>query len=137
LAITADLFQEWNQDFVLTAGGDIQLAYDWDLTRQAIERFIFTSPQTALTDGTPVPADDLFSPTFGLGARLKIGQLYNQATINQIKQLLYQGILASPNVDQTKPPIITYTNPTPHSLIFTSVVFLLNGQQNTIQLSLP
>jgi hypothetical protein len=137
VAVVSDLFQEWGGDFVLTAGGDIQMAFDWDLTRQSIERFILTSPQVTQFNGDPVAADDIFEPTYGLGARLKVGQLYNSQTVDEIKQLLYQGILASPNVDQSQPPIITFRNPTPQTLIFTAIVFLLNGQQETIQLSLP
>jgi hypothetical protein len=137
MAVVSDLYQEWGGDFLLTAGGDLQMASDWDLTRQAIERFILTSPQVTQFNGDPVPADDLFEPTFGLGARLKVGQLYNNQTIDEIKQILYQGILASPNVDQSQPPIISFRNPTPETLLFTAVVFLLNGQQHTIQLSLP
>ena len=137
VAINADLFCEFGEDFLLDAGGDLISAIGWDLTRQAIEYFILTNPQLNGQNNTPIPADNIFDPTYGLGARADIGEPFDAATIAQIEQKLYEGIMNSPNVDPEIPPTITYTQPTPFTLIFTAFVTLLNGQQESIQLSLP
>jgi|SRR5271165_5269153 len=137
MGLTADLYCEFGDDFRLDAGGDLISSVGWDLTRQAVEYFILTNPQLTGQNNTPIAADDIFDPSYGLGARADIGQTYDAGTISDIEQKLYEGIMNSPNVDPEVPPVISYTQPTPFTLIFTAFISLLNGQQESIQLSLP
>ena len=137
MGLTADLYCEFGDDFQLDAGGDLISSVGWDLTRQAVEYFILTNPQLTGQNNTPIAADDIFDPAYGLGARADIGQTYDAGTISDIEQKLYEGIMNSPNVDPEVPPVISYTQPTPFTLIFTAFITLLNGQQESIQLSLP
>lgn len=133
----ADLFLEFGTDFLLTANGDLCMATGWDEIRQRIERRILTNPAFEQFNGAPVVAEYIFDSNYGLGARAAIGFVFNNATIQQFIQRIYEGVLVDQGVNTNVPPVITYSQPTPNEIIFNIAITLANGQQNTILLSLP
>src|ERR1700722_12293938 len=96
-----DLYLELGSDFILNAGGDVQLADGWDEVRQRIERLIFTNAAGFQSDGTPILAQYIFEPTYGLSASARVGNTVTKDMINQMTSIIYQGVLADPGVDPT------------------------------------
>jgi hypothetical protein len=133
----ADLYFEWGQDLQLTAAGDLLLASGWDQVRQRIERRVFTNPATLQDNGAPIRADYYFHPTYGLGARAHGGDILNNAFIQKMTQLLNQGILVDQGVDTAILPTITSQQLSVNSVLFTILVYLANGTQETIEIILP
>lgn len=132
-----DIFVEFATDFLLTATGDIVAAEAWDEVRQRIERRILTNPASEQDNGTPIPADYIFDPDYGLGARAAVGNTFTQQMIAAFENRIYQGVMVDQGVNNTVPPVITVRQVNPQSVEFDIAVTLASGQANTILLSLP
>lgn len=134
----ADLYLEMGADFILTSEGDLQLATSWDLIRQDFERFIFTCASSLLTNGTPLPADWLFHPDFGLSANAMLGQTFTSSFISKLQQKVYQGALAASTGNSSVPPVVTVTQgPTPNQINVTVIITPNNGEQMSLSVTLP
>lgn len=131
------LYLEFGGDFVLSSAGTLLQAEGWDEIRQRIERLILTNAAGFQSDGTPITAQYVFHPDYGLSAPARIGDVFNQDYINNMSQILYQGILQDPGVDPTNPPVITAALIGLNEIQFTIGVSLKNGQQQTLVLTLP
>lgn len=132
-----DLFCEVGGDFTLTPNGDLQLATGWDLIRQNIERAIFTNSQGQQSNGSPIAADYIFHPEYGLSGGALIGNTFNQQFINLFSQKVSQAVLSAQTGNADQPPVINITNPSPNQLMATITVFPTGGQQQQLQVLYP
>jgi hypothetical protein len=132
-----DLFIELQSDFLLTANGDIVAAEGWDEVRQRIERRIFTNPAAAQDNGAVIPADYIFDPEYGLGARAAVGNTFTQQMIAAFTQRIYEGVMVDQGVNNNVPPVITVKQVNPQNVEFSIQVTLATGLAQTILLSLP
>lgn len=131
-----DLYLELNSDFVLTASGDLQISTGWDLIRQNFERAVFTNPATTQQNGNPIPADWIFEPNYGLGARALIGSPFNQVFINALQQKVYQAALVAQSGNAAVPPQVTVTQAVnPQEIQATVVITPIGGQQQTLTIT--
>jgi hypothetical protein len=131
------LYLELGSDFVLTPSGSLLMASGWDEVRQRIERLIFTNAAGFQSDGTPILAQYIFDPAYGLSAGARVGDLVTNPLINEMTSIIYQGILADPGVDPTQPPVIQVSQPSFEQLLFVIGVTLLDGSQQTLTLLAP
>lgn len=132
------LYLELADDFKLNNNGGLLLGDGWDIIRQNFERFVFTNPAKNAVNGQPQPADWMFSPTFGLGARSMLGQTFGQDFISSLSQKVYQGALASATGNSNVPPVVSITRASNPQQINASVVITPIGQQQrTLSVSLP
>lgn len=105
----AALWQEFGQDLVQSPNGGLLMAYGEDEVRQALERELLTTPALTLDDGTVVPAEFIWDPTFGVGLRVLIGQTAYEGWLSAIKQKINNAVLSNPGVNSSIPPVIQVT----------------------------
>ena len=133
-----DLFLDWNRDFILTPGGDLQTAQGWDQTRQRIVRKVLTNSHQQLPDGTFTQADYIFQPEFGLGLGAQVLQLFSKfkapnAATHSFRQKVTQAVLSEPPpVDPGTPPVIRFSDPQYRTKEIFITVFLNAGRQGQI-----
>ena len=97
----SDCFHLFGNDLVVGADGDVMLASNDKETLQRVLRRILTSPATP-----NLPADYIWEPTYGAGARRMIGQaLTPQQIVGRIQTQLF----FETGVAQKPAPTITVT----------------------------
>jgi hypothetical protein len=131
------IYLELGSDFVINSNGGLETGFGWDIIRQNFERFLFTQPASTDFRGNPIPADWIFHPDFGLGAGSLLGENYNQATLNKLEQLVYQGALSASTGNSSTPPVVTVTSPNSQTVTATVVITPTGQQQQTLQVNLP
>lgn len=94
-----DVGLEWGTDFALTPAGDLTLVDGGDLTRQRIERRLFTAVRGYL-----------WHLDYGAGLPQKVGSTYQRL---QIESIVRGQLLLEASVNQTPPPKIAVSQPTP------------------------
>jgi hypothetical protein len=131
------LYLELGGDFVLNSNGGLQWASGWDVIRQNFSRFVFTCA-ARLLNGVPYAADWIFYPDFGLSANALIGQNFTPDFISKLQQAVYQGALQASTGNSSVPPVVTVTQGNnPQQINVQVVITPNNGQQQTINVSLP
>jgi hypothetical protein len=130
------LFLEWGQGLTLTTNGSLQLATGWDAVRQLILRRLLTSPQQIAEDGTPIPADYIYDPTYGVGVRQRIGGLVGQRDLEVLRQQVLQGVMLDSGVDPDHlPTIVMQQFPQGMVAVYIEVV-LATGERGQVSIAL-
>ncbi len=129
-------YLDWGQDFVLTSNGSLQMATGWDYIRQMLVRGLLTNPTNILPDGTPIPADDIFNPTYGVGAGSYVDQNITASIEGQLTQRVTTLATTIPGINPNITPSVTFKKPAPHELQMTVGLKLSNGQPGTVTLSI-
>lgn len=121
----------WGGDLQLTNNGSIAFVSGVARIQQRIIRRFFTCPAETLSDGTYVPADDIFAPDYGLGASRLVGEPIDNALAAALTQRLKNAVLIDEGVDTTQDPTITlYASP--DGTVWASVtVYLLDSTQTS------
>lgn len=136
----ATLWMEYGQDLVLTGVGGLRLAFDWDETRQRLIRSFFTTPALTLPDGSVTAPEYFFSPTFGQGARVMIGQPITPNFVASATQRMNAACSSDPSIDHSQAPNINVVynaqaNPNLVTMYVTVVDVTGTKQQFGIQIS--
>jgi hypothetical protein len=130
------LYLEWGNAFALTSTGSLQLASGWDEVRQRILRRLLTTPQLVSLDGSPIPAEYIFDPAYGVGLRQRVGGLLGQRELQVLRQQVLQAVLQDPGVDQSQMPFILVRPSGPYAVSVLIEVTLATGSRGQISLSL-
>lgn len=104
----ADAALEWKGDFSLTPAGDLALVDGGDLTRQRIERRLFTAVQGYL-----------WHPAYGAGLPQRIGRVAREREIGAIAR---GQIALEASVAQVPVPVIKVTESTVTTGLFVILI---------------
>ena len=125
---------DWGTDFVLTATGDLQVHNDangnYPALIQRVIQMILTSPQLFDANNNPVPGspDDIFNIQAGVGARRIIGNVENNALLDDIENKVLAGLANEPDVATDPQPqleFIVY----PNGIVLNLTIYAITGQQ--------
>lgn len=122
----ADLWLEWKNDFEQTASGDLQLADGDDMTRQRIERRLFTAVRGYI-----------WHQDYGAGLQQKIG---TTALAANIQSLCRAQIALEQSVATTPIPVIkVWESKTNLGLFVISITYTdaATGQSVDLQFEVP
>lgn len=132
----ADLFLEWNQDLILTPGGSLQTAINWDQVRQRIIRNMITNSAQKLPDGSQTAPDYIFEPQYGIGMGAMVDQNPDASFLGNLKRRINQAVFADVNINPGVVPSIKIRQPTPEIFQIFIAVQLINGQPGEVQINL-
>ncbi len=128
------LYLDWGGDLVLTPNGSVQMANGWDEARQLTVRALLTNSATQLPTGEQVPPDYVFSPTYGTGLGLYVGEDLNTTQVNKLQSLINSQVLNQTFVDPTYEPQTTFANVGIHGMVITINMRLVSNQVGTVAL---
>ncbi len=129
------LYMEYGGDLVLNQHGGLLMAVGWDEIRQRIERRLLTNPAMTLDDGTPVAADYLQHPSYGVGLPEEVGRNWTQAQAARITQKIAQGVVTDASVDPTAPPTLQVKIAGQHLVLINIGITLIDQTQGQIPIS--
>ncbi len=129
------LYLDWGGDLQINQNGGLVLATGWDQVRQRILRRLLTNQSFTLADGSPVPADYIYDPAYGIGCRRLVGEPGGEATQSRLRQMINAAVLVDEGVDINRLPQITITTFDSFTLYVEIVVYLLTGQPGVLQLT--
>jgi hypothetical protein len=128
------LYLDWNQDFLLTPSGSLQLAVGWDEVRQRIIRRLITVAAQTLPDGTITPPNYIFHPTYGVGLAILVDQDFGEVYLGQLTQRIQSAVLQDVAVSSTIPPSIKVIQSSTNTVWIVIGVTLVTGQYGEIAL---
>ena len=99
-----EIYQDYGNDLVVTATGDLQTADGITLSNQRIVRRLLTTPIAVAN-----PPDYLQQPAYGAGLPQFIGQINTDQTYNKIKALITAQMYEEQTVSKIPPPTIELT----------------------------
>lgn len=111
VAIT-EIYQDYGNDVVLTAAGDLLTADGATLSNQRIIRRLLTTPISVAN-----PPDYLANPTYGAGLPQFIGRNNSPALYDEIKRLIISQTLLEQTVAQNPLPTVVLTSQDQNGLI--------------------
>lgn len=101
-----DLDHYWSGDLSATPAGDVLTSQGTARGQQRVLRRLLTNPRQVLTDGTVLPPDYPWQPTYGAGLPRLIGSL---AGLDEIKAAIRGQIYLEAAVARQPEPVITVT----------------------------
>lgn len=136
VAIT-EIYQDYGNDVVLTAAGDLLTADGATLSNQRIIRRLLTTPISVAN-----PPDYLANPTYGAGLPQFIGRNNSPALYDEIKRLIISQTLLEQTVAQNPLPTVVLTSQDQNGLIqqlSAAITYtnLLTNQQIVVTVNVP
>lgn len=127
-----EIYQDYGNDLLVNANGDLQTADEEVLSNQRIIRRLITIPISV----SPIP-DYLQQPTYGCGLGQFIGQLLTPEIFNQITGLITSQMYLETSVAQNPPPVIQITGLP--NIINCTITYnnLLTNKQSVINFTFP
>jgi hypothetical protein len=125
-----EIYQEYGNDLVVTATGDLLTADGGELTNQRIIRRLLTTPITVIN-----PPDYLDEPTYGAGLPQFVGRPNSPEVEEEINGLVTSQMYLENTVAQNPPPEITITGLPDELNMQIKYTNLLTNQQAVISFS--
>lgn len=121
-----EIYQDFGNDLVLNAAGDLQVADGEVLSNQRIVRRLLANP-----------LDYFWQPTYGAGLGQYIGEPENPQIYNKIKGLIIEQMFLEETVAQTPAPQIELSGLPNELNAKITYTYQPTTQQSVITLSLP
>ncbi len=104
MASLNDLDHYWGGDLSATPAGDVLTAQGTARGQQRVLRRLLTNPRQVLADGTILPPDYPWQPTYGAGLPRMIG---TNASVSEITAAIRGQLYLEASVSRIPEPIIT------------------------------
>jgi hypothetical protein len=101
-----DCNQFYGNDIAASATGDLMSVEGTDKGQQRILRRLLTNPREVLADGSILPADYIWHPTYGAGLPRKVGSVLDA---DKIRAIIRGQMLLEDCVAKNPEPVITVT----------------------------
>lgn len=106
MALINDLSQLWGADLSASSSGDLVSASGTTRGQQRVLRRLLTNPRQVLADGTILPPDYPWQPTYGAGLPRLIG---STASVAEITAAIRAQIYLEASVARQPEPVIAVT----------------------------